>query len=277
MATNTLGKESGMTDAGRAGVGGSIGSVAGTLLGAYLGGPVGASLGGTLGAGIGGALDSAGGPDKSRQELENERRLLKLQKLEEQNMLGLSVEEKDALQLQQVTAGGANLQRMQDISAQAGAAGMATGAGQDQLRGAAAGQSSALMLANISRDIQQKDIMRKRELEEEMKALTASISEYEERINAEEATKTKETISGGMDAFSMAQTAEGAPISQPEISAAKKQYGFETNEEALEFIQWQRSNGAGAAEYSSLVSGGGEAAAAGANPAYTSTISSVPL
>jgi hypothetical protein len=74
---------------------------------------------------------------------------------------------------------------------------MATGAGQDILRGGLAGAQSASLTAGVAREVQMQNLARKRELEGEMVELNASISDAEETAKAKEKQGFQEVVSEG--------------------------------------------------------------------------------
>jgi len=269
---NELGKESGMTDLGRAGVGKSVGNVAGTAIGAYVGGPAGAAIGGGLGTLVGTGLDLAGGPDKSRLQLEQEKRLLELQKMKEMGILGLTEAEKQGLYQSGTNQIAGQLAQNRQLASAAGASGMATGAGQDILRGAAAGQTSAALTAGVTQDVMTKNLQRKRELEGEMNALNAAISEGEEVMNAQ----TEETVKGAI-AESTAFLTGGQQRQNAPDAAAKtqntdlmKKYSL-TAEEAAEIQQMYGEGGSSSTDFQAYMDllgqpSGAPPAAAGTPP-----------
>ena len=248
---NELGKESGMTDLGRAGVGKSIGNVAGTAIGAYAGGPLGASIGGGLGTLVGTGLDLAGGPDKSRLQLEQEKRLLELQKMKEMGILGLTEAEKQGLYQSGTNQIAGQLAQQRQLASAAGASGMATGAGQDILRGAMAGQTSAKLTAGVTQDVMGKNLQRKRELEGEMNALNAAISEGEQVMNAQ----TEEAVRGAIEESTAFLTGGQQRQNNPESVAMKtqnadlmKKYSL-TAEEAAEIQKMYGPEGSSSTDF----------------------------
>jgi hypothetical protein len=239
---NELGKSTGMSDAGRLGVGKAIGGTLGTVGGFIVGGPLGAAAGGAAGAGLGYALDQAGGPDKSRMQLENEKRLLELQRLEKLNMLGLTEAEKQSLYTAGTGQIAGQLQQSRAAASAAGAAGMATGAGQDILRGGLAGAQGASLTAGVAREVQMQNLARKRELEGEMVELNASISEAEETAKAQQKQGFQETTgeilkgAGDEQQRAMAGLQSQYKMSDADIAEIGKIYGTSSYDELQKYF-----------------------------------------
>lgn len=121
-----------------AGVGGTVGSVVGGAIGTAIapgvGTAIGSALGGALGAYGASALTNQSVFDITSSETENARRLAELKRMREMGTLGLSAAEQNALfNAQQAQVQGRLGQAQQTMRA-SGAAGMASGAGAEQLR-----------------------------------------------------------------------------------------------------------------------------------------------
>lgn len=161
------------------GVGSSIGGILGGGLGTFVGGPVGTAIGSGLGTAIGAGIEAIPSLIETDAERENKRRLHQLQRMQELGTLGLTESEKNSL----FTTGQNQIQGQIDAglaaSRASGASGMATGAGQDFLRGQQANDASASALALVAQQTEAQNLARKRQLEDEIQSRIAAKSEYD--------------------------------------------------------------------------------------------------
>lgn len=168
-----------------AGVGGTVGSVVGGAIGTAIapgvGTAIGSALGGALGAYGASALTNQSVFDITSSETENARRLAELKRMREMGTLGLSAAEQNALfNAQQAQVQGRLGQAQQTMRA-SGAAGMASGAGAEQLRQLGLAETQAGLMAQAARDVEAKNLDRKRQLEAELEERIATKDEYELR------------------------------------------------------------------------------------------------
>ena len=168
-----------------AGVGGTVGSVVGGAIGTAIapgvGTAIGSALGGALGSYGAAALTNKSVFDITESEKENQRRLAELKRMREMGTLGLSQAEQNALFSAQQAQVQGRLGQAQQTMRAAGAAGMASGAGAAQLQQLGLAETQAGLMANVSRDVEAKNLERKRQLEAELEERIASGDEYEIR------------------------------------------------------------------------------------------------
>ena len=206
-------------------IGSSIGGALGGIAGAF-GGPLGSAAGSALGAAAGSALEAIPALIKTDAEKENARRLKELQRMREIGTLGLTDAEKQSLYGAQQSQISNQLQQGQQVARQAGASGMATGAGQEQLRAAQSAEANASLAAGAARNVEAQNLQRKRELEEETQSRIAAKSQYEqERLQAGLSIATA-GLAGGMERFGLEQTIQGKKPSTLEIKSMSQMYGI---------------------------------------------------
>ena len=151
----------------------------GVTAGASLGASLGSFLGpaGTIGGGLlGGFIGAIPSLTESEAERANRERLAKLRKDQEMGALGLTEAEKQSLYGAGSSAVQGQMQQLQALSRAAGASGMQTGAGNELLKQAAAAERAAGLQADVARNVETKDLERKRELEKEIEARVAAKS-----------------------------------------------------------------------------------------------------
>lgn len=148
----------------------------GASAGAALGTLVAPGVGTAIGAGIGAGLGAIPALVKTEAELENERRLRELRRQQEMGTLGLTEAEKQAIYTAQQSALQGQLQQAQTQIRAAGAAGMGTGAGTEVLRQTQLAEAEARAMADAARGVEQKQLERKRELEDEIQQRIAAQS-----------------------------------------------------------------------------------------------------
>jgi hypothetical protein len=231
---------------------------------------IGSSLGGAVGSAfgpIGSAIGAAGGAliesiptfIETASEKENKRRLKQLQLQEQLGQLGLTEAEKQSLfsSAQDQIAGQLATSRGQIRAA--GAAGMG-GAGAAALQQAALAENQAMLLGSVGRNVEGKNLERKRELEDEIQSRLAAKSQEQLEVagaiakiggaaygaGTESAAQQKEIqgsygrgakdgggtgIGKGADGMSM--------LSPSQKDAIKKAFGLTSDEELQAFIQFQ--------------------------------------
>jgi len=161
---------------------------------------------------------------------ENKRRLEELQKMQELGTLGLTEEEKQSIfGSQQAQIQGA-LQSSQAQARAAGAAGM-QGAGAAQLQAAKAAETQANLVATAQRDLETKNLTRKRELEQEIQARIAAKAEKSQERAAAIAKIGSAGFEAGMEELGLSSMTGGTRIGSSEISNAARELGM--SEEAV--------------------------------------------
>ena len=164
------------------------------------------------------------------QTRENKRRLEELQRMQEMGTLGLTEEEKQSIfGSQQAQIQGA-LQASQAQARAAGAAGM-QGAGAAQLQAAKAAETQAALVAGAQRDLETKNLIRKRELEQEIQARIAAKAEKSQERAAALAKIGSAGFEAGMEELGLSSITGGSKIGSSEISNAAKELGM--SEEAV--------------------------------------------
>jgi hypothetical protein len=157
------------------------GAATGAALGTLLMPGVGTAVGGAIGAGLGAIPTLV----KTDAEKENERRLNELRRMQEMGTLGLTEAEKQAIYGSQQSAIQGQMQQAQAQIRAAGAAGMQGGAGAEQLRQLQAAEQQAGLQAGAARQVEAQDLLRKRELEDEIQQRIAAQSlAKQERVEA---------------------------------------------------------------------------------------------
>jgi len=246
------------------------------------GASAGASLGGTLGSvvpGVGTAIGAGAGAligagiaaypylTENEAEKENRKRLEKLRMMELGGTLGLSEREQQALYTKQADASALAMKQQQQIGRQYAAAG-AGGAGQALLGQTAANEAVARQQAQAARSVEEANLARKRELEQEIQARTAAAAAGEEERQAALASLALAPMAPTAEVIMQQRTVEGQKPSAAEIAAVQKMYNLSTPEEAQGWLEFMARN-PNAASYSTLLPGGAAqpAAAAPAAPA----------
>lgn len=214
----------------------SLGGLAGSIYG-----PVGSAIGTAAGGMVGGTIAAIPELVVSDAERENKRRIEELKRMQEMGTLGLSEREKQQLYGAGQSQIQGRLQQAGQIARQAGAAGMATGAGTELLRAAQSAETGAGLAASIAQSVGEQDLARKRELQDEMISRQQAASQMKtDRLSA-----ITKILTGGLGAGTEALTAEqtygGKQIGTPEISAAtaaiKRAVPGATDAETNAFIQ----------------------------------------
>lgn len=170
----------------------AAGASAGAAIGTAIMPGIGTAIGG-IGGGLIGAIPSL---IKTDAEKENEKRLKELRRQQEMGTLGLTEAEMQSLFNREQAAISGGLQQAQSQIRAAGASGMQTGAGNELLRQQQAAQQQAALLAQTTRSIEEKNLLRKRELEDEIQARIAADSEYNQ-ARAEALTGVAVSSMGG--------------------------------------------------------------------------------
>jgi hypothetical protein len=206
-------------------IGKSIGSTLGGAVGSLYG-PLGSAAGSALGAAAGATLEAIPALVKTDAEKENAKRLAQLKRMQEMGTLGLSEAEKQSLYGAGQSQIANQLQQGQQVARQAGAAGMATGAGQEQLRAAQAAEANANLAAGVARNVEAQNLERKRQLEEEEQSRIAAKAQYEQqRLQAGLSIATA-GLAGGMERYGLEQTIQGKKPSTLEIQSMSRMYGI---------------------------------------------------
>lgn len=209
----------------------AIGQTLGTGLGGTVGsffGPLGTAAGSALGSltgGFVGAIPTLFGPGTEF----NKQRLAEIKRKEALGMLGLTDREKQLL----FNAGQSGIQgelaQAQNIQRAAGAAGMASGAGSEALRAAQASQQGAELLANVTRDISDKDFAAKQAALETKEMLKAAIAGDKQRKLEAVAGIAAGGLNTFFERYGQENTIQGkAPIEA--VNALAKSYGVSTDE-----------------------------------------------
>jgi len=238
------------------GIGSSIGSLAGGLGGLLFANP---SLGAAAGSAAGALIEGIPQLIETAAEKENKRRLKQLQLQEKMGQLGLTEAEKQSLfsSAQDQIAGQLATSRGQIRAA--GAAGMG-GAGAAALQQAAAAENQAMLLGSVGRNVEGKNLERKRELEDEIQARLAAKSEEQLEVAGaitkpvstgiqtyQEEEALRKEIEGGYGrgakdggGTGIGKGADGMSMLSPsQKDAIKKAFGLTTDEELQAFIQFQ--------------------------------------
>jgi len=198
------------------------GAAAGALLGSVVPG-----LGTAAGAVAGGLIGAIPSLLPTAATRENKRRLEELQRMQELGTLGLTEEEKNAVFGAQQAQIQGQIQANLAQSRAAGAAGMG-GAGVAQLQAAKAAESQAGLVAKAQRDLEAQNILRKRELENEIQARIAAKAEKSQ----ERAAAVSGALLGGFEALSeegaLAKIIGGKELSNMEIQNLTNELGTDT-------------------------------------------------
>lgn len=230
-----------------------IGNILGGTLGTFAGGPVGTAIGAGLGGAIGAGIEAIPTFMESDAEKENKRRLKELKQMQELGTLGLTEAEKQALftgaqgqiqgQLRQAQAG---------IRA-AGAAGMG-GAGTEALRQAKLAEGEAGLVAQVARDVEAKNLERKRELEGEIQERIATQADLQTARRQAVAEIAAAGVGGFQESLAVEKEARGKAVTPAEIAAYAKARKLSYDEaEAMISLEAKRP---GMSRYSSIASEG---------------------
>lgn len=213
-----------------AGIGSSIGSGIGMAAGTVLGGPVGAGLGAAAGGLVGGMIEAIPALVKTDAEKENERRLKQLQRMQEMGTLGLTTAEQNALFNRQQAQVQSQLQAAQGNIRAAGAAGAATGAGAAQLQQLGLAEAQAAQLAQVSRSVEEANLERKRQLEQEIQARIAAKSQAQQEALQAVTGAAGGAVMGGLEAYKLERTIQGKAPTAAEAQAFANLYGVSTDD-----------------------------------------------
>lgn len=208
------------------------------MAGTAVGGPLGTAVGSALGAAAGQAITAIPALVKTDAEKENERRLAQLKRMQEMGTLGLTEAEKQQLFTQQQGAAAEQMRQAQSQIRASGAALGGSGAGTEALRQAQLSEGMAATEANITRGVEEKDLQRKRELEDEIQARIAAESQAKQERLAAIAGIASTGLETGIAKYQQEQTIQGKAPSATEISALAKMYGVdeETAKGLLSFL-----------------------------------------
>ena len=193
----------------------SLGGLAGSIYG-----PVGTAIGTAAGGMVGGTVAAIPQLVVSDAERENKRRIEELKRMQEMGALGLSEREKQQLYGAGQSQIQGQLKQAGQIARQAGAAGMATGAGTELLRQGQAAETGAGLAANVAQSVEAQNLARKRELQDELVSREQAQSQMKtDRLSA--ITKILSGgLAGGIQSLKDEQTYQGGGLKAPEISAA---------------------------------------------------------
>ena len=233
-------------------LGGTAGGLAGSLfgpLGTALGSSAGAALGGVGGAGI----EAIPTLMENDAEKENKRRLKELQRMQEMGTLGLTEAEKQQLFTGAQGQIQGQLRQAQAGIRSAGAAGMG-GAGTEALRQAQLAEGEAGLVAQVARDVEAKNLERKRELEGEIQERIATQSEYQTARRQALAEIAAAGVGGFQESLAVEKEARGKAVSPAEIAAYAKARKLSYDEaEAMISLEAKRP---GMSRYGSIASEG---------------------
>lgn len=195
----------------------SLGGLAGSIYG-----PVGSAIGTAAGGMVGGTIASIPQLVVSDAERENARRISELKRMQEMGTLGLSEAEKQQLYGAAQSQIQGQIRQAGQMARQAGAAGMATGAGSELLRQANAAESSAALAANVAQSVEAQNLARKRELQDELESRKQAASQMKtDRLSAITKILTG-GLGAGTEALTAEQTYQGKQVGAPEISTASE-------------------------------------------------------
>ena len=215
-----------------AGIGSTLGGIAGTVFG---------PLGSTIGSLAGGALDAIPSFIKTDAEKENERRRKELTRMQEMGTLGLTEAEKQSMYTAGTNQIGGQLQQAQAQSRAVGAAGMASGAGAAALQQAQLAEAAAKAASGVSQNVELQNLERKRELDNELEDRIATEAEYKQaRLEA-----AMGLISGGLTTIQKggqkALTQAGSMPSPAEIAKFAKLFNLD-EKTAAEMLKTKKKN-----------------------------------
>lgn len=219
-----------------AGLASTLGGLAGSMYG-----PMGSAVGSALGGMAGGALGAIPALVVSDEEKENKRRIAELKAMQEQGILGLTEAEKQSMYGAGTAQIGGRLREAGQVARQAGASGMATGAGTELLRQGQAADTSAALAADVARNVETQNLARKRELEDELVSRGQAASQMKtDRLSAITGILTG-GLAAGTQALGAENTYQGKSVNPAEIGVAAKALGS-TEEEASAFLKYASSN-----------------------------------
>jgi hypothetical protein len=188
-----------------------------------LAGPLGTAIGTGIGGLVGGAFEAIPALYESDAERENKRRLAQLNRQQQLGILGLSEAEKQQLYGAATSQIAGQLQQAQAQARAVGAAGMASGAGAEQLRQAQMAEQQAALAAGVAQNVEAQNLARKRELEGEQQARIAAASQYKQQRLQAVSEGLSGALAGGLESFKQEQTIQGkAPTGAEILQLAKK-------------------------------------------------------
>lgn len=206
-------------------IGSSIGGALGTAVGSLYG-PLGSALGSALGAAAGAGLEAIPGLIETDAEKENKRRLAQLNRMQEMGTLGLTENEKQSMYTSQQSQISNQLKQGQQVARQAGAAGMQTGAGGENIRAMQAAESNAALAADAARAVGVQDLQRKRELEDELQSRIAAKSQYDTQRLQSGLGVASAGLAAGMEQSALETTIQGKKPSAAEIQSFASTYNI---------------------------------------------------
>lgn len=241
------------------GIGSSIGSLAGGLGGLFIGNP---AFGAAAGSAAGALIEGIPSLIETDAEKENKRRLKQLQLQAQLGQLGLTEAEKQSLfsSAQDQIAGQLNTARG-GIRA-AGAAGMG-GAGTAALQQTALAENQAALLGGVGRDVEARNLERKRELEDEIQARIAAKSQEQMEVASAVTRPASAGISAYMEELALQREIEGgygrgakggggagvgkgadgiSDLTPQQKEAIKKARGLLSDEDLKEFLKFYDEN-----------------------------------
>ena len=229
-----------------------LGGLAGAIYG-----PLGSSVGTAVGGMAGGLLSAIPQLVVSDAEKENKRRIAELKRMQELGTLGLTEAEKQHLYGSATSQIQGQLRTAGQVARQAGAAGMATGAGTELLRQGQAAGTQAELAAGVAQNVEGQNLARKRELEDEITGREQAASQMKtDRLSAITGILTG-GLASGTEALTAEQTYQGKTISHQDLKIAASALGPNvTEEEAALFLQDAAANPA-YSEYISLLTKAG--------------------
>jgi hypothetical protein len=230
-----------------------IGNILGGTLGTFAGGPVGTAIGAGLGGAIGAGIEAIPTFMESDAEKENKRRLKELKQMQELGTLGLTEAEKQQLFTGAQGQIQGQLRQAQAGIRSAGAAGMG-GAGTEALRQAKLAEGEAGLVAQVARDIEAKNLERKRELEGEIQERIATQADLQTARRQAVAEIAAAGVGGFQESLAVEKEARGKAVSPAEIAAYAKARKLSYDEaEAMISLEAKRP---GMSRYGSIASEG---------------------
>ena len=237
-----------------AGIGSIIGSALGSAGGGIFAGPVGSAVGVGLGGLAGGLIDAIPALIKTDAEKENELRLKELRRMRELGILGLSEAEKQQLYTSQQGGAAATLKATQQMAKSAGAAGMATGAGVCQLQQTQLAQAQAETAATASRNVEAQNLVRKRELEAELAATQAAVTQSNQEALQAVTGTVSGSLAGAIEEYKLQKEKQGNKPSAGEVQAFATMMGVSTDD-AQGLLDFQASSGMSGDAFASMFKG----------------------
>jgi len=214
-----------------------IGQTLGGAIGSF-GGPIGSAIGAAGGA----LIESIPTFIETASEKENKRRLKQLQLQAQLGQLGLTEAEKQSLfsSAQDQIAG--QLATSRGGIRAAGAAGMG-GAGTAALQQAALAENQAMLLGSIGRNVEGKNLERKRELEDEIQSRLAAKSQEQLEVAGAIAKIGGAAMDAGKESVAQQKEIQGSgKVATPaQLKEVKDLYKFETDEEAQAFLNFKET------------------------------------